>query len=689
MITLNGSGQYDMTDTEKKSIVEDMDKEYTESLNLTQDVRRRWWLVERYIEGVQWSSAGESGWSFLSAAGSGVLNNNAMDVNVDENVVIDNIMLRIHMTNMARLVKYKPQIEIAPNEKTSENNIAVRKGRTVLYDLLFKNNLVRLQQTFARHLNVMGVSFMKVVYDPSAGKLVNWPVLDPATGEAQIGPDGQIVYKKKPEGEVKLYAVNPKNLLFPPNCTCLEDADWVQESNVRSLAYAKRKYGVVLKPEAVNSFDQERNGLGKSDLQTDANALKDSVIIKERWYRACEKYPQGAIVVWANGELLTCKSLEKWYPDLPYFQSMNVFNDESMYADCPAYHLVQHQNEVNRTESNIARHVNLIGKPKLLINRDSQVSDKAFNTDTGEIVEWAGEKGIAPAWLNAPPVSQSLYEHVNRHVDRMMMIGYANDIVRPGHARSGNAIAYEQEIDENTMAPMVTSVTDMFQRGLGFALQLVARYYKVPRMVKMFDSNAWTIETEFKGDDLFGNFDVRVDLLAGLPVNKLAKQQFVMQLFSKGLLEKPLAQKYLELGDAETALREQAMEAEIVDKSIKTMESGALVPPHEWDEHALMVAGLTAWLKDNQGADKPIIQRFEEKLAWHKEYLSVMAHPANTQDGGAPMAGPGAVPRGTEGGNGLEEAAMPEEMGGAPSFQDGGEGQPNPEQVLQSGPEGV
>lgn len=690
MITLDAKSHYQMSEVEKKSIVEEMDKEYLNSLNVTQDIRRRWWLVERYIEGVQWSSAGEAGWSFLSAAGSGVLNNNAMDVNVDENVVIDNIMLRIHMTNMARLQRYKPQIEIAPNQKTSENNIAVRKGRIALYDLLYKNNFTRLQASHARHLNVMGLSFLKVVYDPSAGKQVNWPILDETTGKAAVDATGRPIYKKKPEGEVKLYAVNPKNLLFPANCTCIEDADWIQESNVRSLSYIKRKYGMMVKAEPVNAFEQERNGLGKSDLQADPNQLQESAIVKERWYRACEKYPEGAIVVWASGKLLVCKSLEKWYPDLPYFQSTNVFNDESIYADCPAYHLVQHQNEINRTESNIARQVNLIGKPKLLVNRDSQVSDKAFTTDTGEIVEWTGEKGIMPSWLNAPPVAQSLYEHVDRHLSRMLMIGYANDITRPGHARSGNAIAYEQEIDENTMAPMVASVTDMFQRGLGFALELMARYYKVPRMVKMLDSNAWTIENEFKGDDLFGNFDVRVDMLAGLPANKLAKQQFVMQLFSKGLLDKPLAQKYLELGDAEAALREQAMEAEIVEKTIKTMETGATVPPHEWDEHPLMIAALTSWLKDNQEADADLIQKFEDKLKWHKEYMSVMAHPANAADGGPPEAGPGAagVPRETGSGNGLEEGAMPEELGGAPSFQDGGAGQPEPEQVLQSGAPG-
>jgi len=265
-------------------------------------------------------------------------------------------------------------------------------------------------------------------------------------------------------------------------------------------------------------------------------------------------------------------------------------------------------------------------------------------------------------------------------------------IQRPGHARSGNAIAYEQEIDENTMAPMVASVTDMLQRGLGFAIQLVARYYKVPRMIKMLDSNAWTIENEFKGDDLFGNFDVRVDLLSGLPANKLAKQQFVMQLFEKGLLDKPLAQKYLELGDAEEALREQAMEAEIADRSIKIMESGATVPFHEWDMHPLMIVALTSWLKENgdkEGVDPILIKRFEDKLKMHKEFLQLQNHPANAVDGGGPGMGPGGaqVPRGNPG-PGLASPMVPEEMGGAPSFQDGGIGQPSPEEVLQSGPPG-
>ncbi len=537
----------------------------------------------------------------------------------------------------------------------------------------------------------MGIAFIKVVYDPSAGKRVKWPVYDEKTGKQAVDAEGKGLFEMRPEGEVRIVAVNPKNMQFPDTCTSMLDADWAGEANVRSLAYVKRKWKVVVKPEAINAFEQERAGNQNSELKNqDGGVSKDSVIVKERFYRPCERYPDGAIIAWTKDTLLTCKSLLKWYEDIPYFEAANVFNDESLYADTPAYHLVQHQNEINRTESNIARHVNLVGKPKLLIHRDSQVSDKNFTTDTGEIVEYSGPE--KPAWLLAPPVSQALYEHINRHVDRMMVIGYAQDIQRPGHSRSGNAIAYEQEIDENTMGPMVASMTDMMERGLGFALKLMARYYKIPRIMKMLDSNAWTIENEFKGEDLFGNFDVRVNFLAGLPANKLAKQQFVIQMYQKGLLDKPLAQKYLELGEAEDALREQAMESEYVDATITTMETGATVPPHEWDNHPLMILALEAWLKENaneDGVDPKLVQAFENKLKWHKEYMQVLSHPANQQDGGPPAVGPMAGGGGEgEPGPGLEAGPMPEELGGAPSAQEAS-AQPPEESVLQSGPPGV
>ena len=127
---------------------------------------------------------------------------------------------------------------------------------------------------------------------------------------------------------------------------------------------------------------------------------------------------------------------------------------------------------------------------------------------------------------------------------------------------------------------MVESFAAMYQRAMSMALQLMARYYTVPRMVKMFDENIWSIEQEFKGEDLMGNFDVRVDMLAGLPANKLARQQFVMQMFQAGLVDQITAQKYLDLGEAEMALREQAIEFEVAKRNIKDLENGRIVPVH-------------------------------------------------------------------------------------------------------------
>ena len=156
-IVLGEDGHYVMTDIEKKAILEQMEREYQDDLKTTKNIRNRWWLTERYLEGNQWSSAGEAGWTFLSVANNAGLNNNAMEVNVDENVVSDNIMLRVHMTNVARLCRYKPQIEIAPNQKTKERAAKAQIKNINLDDIEDPAARKAIQQLF----NYLGLETQK------------------------------------------------------------------------------------------------------------------------------------------------------------------------------------------------------------------------------------------------------------------------------------------------------------------------------------------------------------------------------------------------------------------------------------------------------------------------------------------------------------------------------------------------
>lgn len=690
------NGFIEMTEIEKKNLVDTMEKEFKLSENHVRTVRRRWFLTDRYLEGVQWASTDAGVTGYLSSA---FLSNFSVDLtNPDEKFIVDNIMLRIHMTNNSRLTRYEPQLEISPNESSDRHKIAARKGQIALYDLLEKNRFDKVKLANADDLNRYGKTFLWVTFDPSAGDPVLKPKVDGLGNVVEDPETGEPVMEMKPQGMVVLTPVSCKNMAFPADADNEDTADWIQKTEIRSPDFVKRKWDTAVKPETISSQDTSLEGAYTSDFSTEkARNDPDRVNVKERWYRPCEQFPKGAIITWANGVLLQCKTLTKWYPDIPCFGAVNIMVPGSPWGDTPEYHLVVHQNEVNKSESNVSRHVELVSKPKLLVNRAANISEKAFNNETGEIIEWSGDPAHKPEWLHPPEVSQSVYEHINRHVDRMMSIGYAHDINRAAHSQSGTSIAYLQEIDETTMQPMVMSMSSMYQRAMVMALRLMARYYTVPRLVKMFDNNSWQVEGEFKGDDLFGNFDVRVNMLAGLPANKLARQQFVMQMFQGGLIDQPTAQKYLELGEAEEALRAAAIEIEVAEANIKMIEAGQIVPVHDWDNHPILLQEYQKSCRQHWREYPPqVLAVFQQQMQMHQEFMALAAHPANAQDGGRPPiafpgaggppgpAGPGAGPAGPAGAAPRNlatpnESPVPPGMPGQP-----GNNQPPPASLIQS-----
>ena len=406
-------GHYPMEPWEKKNIVDKMEKEYQLSEQHTRTIRRRWFLVDRYLEGIQWASDDSGVTQFLSTT---FLNNFVGDlVNVDEKVIIDNIMLRIHQTNMARLNRYKAHIEIAPNDASDKHSIAVRKGRIALYDMLDKTKFDEVKRRQANHLNRYGKTFVFVIYDPDAGRKVPKPVTD-NSGELVTDPmTRKPKMEMRPEGSVVFVPVSPKNMNFPMDTQDLDSADWVQRSEIKTVQWIKRKYNTVVKPEAITSTDYHKEGNYRSEFEDDVDRNEgDRVLFKERWYRPCEAFPNGAIISWANGVLLECKELLKWYPDIPCFDADNVFVDNSIWADTPEYHLIQHQNEINKSESNVSRHAELTTRPKLMVHRGASIAKNTFTNDTGEMVEWSGEGQVKPYWLMAPELPNLVYEHINR-----------------------------------------------------------------------------------------------------------------------------------------------------------------------------------------------------------------------------------------------------------------------------------
>lgn len=669
----DANGYLTLTNDEKKALINELESGYKKSRNYYKKMRRRWYKVERYLEG---SQPGRNGFDQLSNKDAAVHFSDGSN-NVDEEFITDNMMLRIYLLSVARLTKYQANIDLTPNSDSLDSKQACRKGRVALYDLLEKNNFILLKQKFARSMLTMGKPIMKVTFDPTKGREMAEPIMDAF---------GNIKFREGFEGEVRIDSISPRNIQIPAWATEWETMDWLQETNVRTTDYVARKYNVNVNAEAISMDDEIWNyGMDAPGIDNKENVLSADAkvtLVKERYYRPSKKYPRGAIFTWASGELIRSSTLLEFYPDIPYFDATQIYIEGTPWSDTVMYHMIDHQDELNRLESDVMRHTKLMSKPKVLKHDGTTVSDEAFTNETAEFIDWGGT--IPPSYLEPPSLPQDVYLGIERALSRMMVLSAAQDVQRPSHGRSGNAIAYEQEMDETTLTPWLESMEQMWCRGLQFALKLMAEYYSTPRLAKMTNSNKTTIEEDFKGEDLQGNFDVQISLMNGFPANKLAKQQFIFQAVDKMIIPPEDAAKYLEFGEADEVLREATAEIEIAQKGIKIMKAGTMVKVHDWDNHEVWAAQMMRVMREEFDDWDPAIQQiFTEVLDLHRQALALAENPANqvtgrpasvidpTKRGFSPIQGAivnGAKMPGTASG---QQAPPP--RGGAPSAAQAGQ----------------
>ncbi len=674
------NGQIKLEKWESEKILAHLQGSYADSRKFYEPVRLRWYLTERFLEGFQTTvpSGANSDFAVVDFTRQRTGSNN-----VDEEDFIDNVLVRAYMMMVMRMTRHNLALDVQPNSLNEADKNACHVGRIALYDLLDRCDEPKLKLKTARNLIVYGKSFLKVTFNPNAGKWRRRPRKKIVGMDAEGNLIEKLEFYDAQEGQVQIDAISPRYLTFPSQALTLSQADWVQESNIRTVDHVYREYGVTVEPEKMMPDQMEfqtpfgLNQMGREFQTENSGQMGNVVLLKERYYRPCPNFSQGAIVTWCGTTILRCSTLLDYYDDIPFFDSDMIFIDGSIWSDTPFYHALPHQEELNRLESDIMRHTKIMCKPKILIKKGTKIGAQDFTDETGEFIEYVGD--VKPDYLKPPELPQAVYENMNRVLTRLQEILGVHDMSRPQRSLSGNAIAYFQELDESILAPVIQSVEGMWEKGMSFALKLMADFYDTPRMVRMSGQNRYQIEEEFRGAFLNQNFTARCSLSQGLPSNLLARQQFVFQAVDKKMMTPQVGAEALDIGDAREALREINMEREIVEKCVRKLEHGDLVPARPWDNHPIYIEVMTRHMREKwEDYSENVRNIFLTVLAAHQQAMAAMMSPGNAMAG--PLAGmitPSMPPQAMAGG------PMPGSISGPGLPRPGGP--PSDQQINQSG----
>lgn len=500
-----------------------------------------------------------------------------------------NKILPTCQNRLARLCKSPPKYDVRPNSNDQDDKDAARLSLQILEMLWDKERLNQKRIELYMWMQQCGHAFIKVCWDDTMGK----PLLDPETG-AFLGY----------EGDVRVEVCSAFEWFVDPLAKRMEDAQWAIQAKVRKLDYFRSHYGprgAAVKEEDAwllsANYEQRINSLNNAGPQASSPGLqmKGAAIELAYYERRSKEYPNGRMVITANGVLLADRELP--VGEIPAVKFDDIIVGGKFYSEAIITHMRPVQDHLNKNQSMRAAWMNRLLAGKYIVAKGHGIMQESPNDQSGELIQYDPVPGAdAPRALDVPQIPSYAYkeeESAQSHLAEISGISEASKGQMPSATIPAIGMQLLVEQDETRIGVM----TEWNEEGWAIVGKLmllyVSKYYKTPRLLKLAGANRSYEVKEFIGADIKDNTDVAVIRGSTTPGSKVVKRQEIMNAFNQGLLGDPADPKVrervlnmMEYGELAEVWQDQALDMQQIKRDLDAIERGeAPTPAEELDNH--------------------------------------------------------------------------------------------------------
>lgn len=547
-----------------------------------------------------------------------------------------NKILPTIQNRLSRLTQTPPKFDVRPNSNSSQDKDAARLSLQILIDIFEKQKFDEKRQELIMAVMQGGHAYVQVLWDPTAGK----PMLDTDTGEL-------VGY----EGDVKLEILNALEVFPDPLAKTIDEAQWLVKARVRKLEYFKETYperGYAVKEEGAwlmsSIYDMKANALTSVGITgaSTSDQMKDSAIELIYYEKRCKDYPNGRMIVIANGVLLEDKELPVAMYDIVKFDDMLIggrYNSESVIT-----HLRPIQDQYNVNRNKMADWVRKMLAGKYIVAKGANLAQESINNDSGEVVEYTPVPNASePKAMDIPNIPQYSYKEIQTLDSEFDFVSGINEISRgvlPSASIPASGMAFLQEQDQTRIGVMTSRLESGYARVGELVLRYVGKNYIMSRMLKIAgDGLEYTVK-EFYGKDMRDSYDVMVIPGSSTPTSKVLRRQDLLNAYQQGLLGNPQDEKLrmkmlkmMEFGDVSEMWKTQALTEAQIRREIHSIEMGELPKMSEFDNHQAHLEELN----DFRMSDKYLAMDKEKQglliyvMEWHISALTNIMDPSLAQ----------------------------------------------------------
>jgi hypothetical protein len=546
--------------------------------------------------------------------------------------MVVNQVRKIVRKEISRLTAQKPNAFVVPSSTEDQDVFAAQAGEQIWDSLWRELKLNKVIRDSVFWQTVCGNGFIKSYWDSTAK--------DPDTD----------VY-----GAIKIDSVSPFHIFVPDlMCTDIEDQPYVIHAQIRSNSWVKQVFGLDSAGGALDEVDQGLQNV--MNVNKNGNK-KDQTTILEIWVKPgyLPELPEGGMFTIANNKVV--QGFDSWpYEHNQYpISKMDAALTGKFYNSSIIEDLIPLQRELNRSRSQLIEAKNRASKPQLVAQKGA-VDPKKITTEPGQVIEY--NPGMEPPQpLPLQNIPSYVTEEINRLYDDMADISGQHDVSNgstPPGVTAATAISFLQEQDESIIAASYSSIEEAVEKIAYQSLTYVKMYWDEPRTVKIVGIEGTFDVQIFKGSDLKGNSDIRIEAGSALPTSRAAKQAFIMDLMKMGFIPPDEGLEILEIGginriyeriqiDKRQAQREnlkmrsattdlmqqhmydwtqqQADSGKVDPQSGLTLDPPLIVPVNTWDNHEIHITMHNNYRKSQNFDSAPpeVKALFEEHVKQHME----------------------------------------------------------------------
>lgn len=438
-------------------------------------------------------------------------------------------------SRLAKLGKVRPTVSVKPSGNEQSDLYCAKLSKAILNSSIDKSNLSDIITNATLWSEITGTAFYKVIWDANLGET--------------------IAYENSTEiknGDVSI-SVCPPFEIYPDSSgsTDIESCESIIHARAFPASKVEEIWGINIQGKDIDSFSLDnilqRGAItGSSNITKLTHSVKhDHVLVLEKYYKACEKYPKGKLTIIAGDKLVYDGDLPFMVGNTqtrsyPFIKQVSTSQIGSFWGVSVIERCIPIQRAYNAIKNRKHEFMARLSAGVLAVEDGSVDIDNIEEEGLapGKILVYRNGSSI-PKFIDGGTIPYEFNNEEDRLLNEFITVSGVSELMRdssvPSSVSSGAALSLLIEQDETRLSVTAEYIRSCVKKIAQYIIRLYKQYATNERLCRVSDDNG-EIELYYWNNSQLTSDDVVLDTINELTETPAQRKSMLLDLYKNGLL---------------------------------------------------------------------------------------------------------------------------------------------------------